>query len=64
MEQRSLPDGERRWMPAGSFRMGSDERYPEEAPARPCRRYRLAARMPQPIDTSSSHLGLRHILRA
>jgi formylglycine-generating enzyme required for sulfatase activity len=29
-----------------------------------CRRYRPAARMPQPIDTSTSHLGFRCILRA
>jgi formylglycine-generating enzyme len=29
-----------------------------------CRRYRPAARMPQPIDTSTSHLGFRCISRA
>jgi formylglycine-generating enzyme len=29
-----------------------------------CRRYRPAARMPQPIDTSTSHLGFRCIIRA
>ncbi len=28
-----------------------------------CRRYRPAARMPQPIDTSTCHLGLRCIVR-
>ena len=28
-----------------------------------CRRYRPAARMPQPVDTSTSHLGLRCIVR-
>jgi sulfatase modifying factor 1 len=28
-----------------------------------CRRYRPAARMPQPVDTSTSHLGFRCILR-
>jgi formylglycine-generating enzyme required for sulfatase activity len=28
-----------------------------------CRRYRPAARMPQAIDTSTSHLGFRCILR-
>ena len=28
-----------------------------------CRRYRPAARMAQPIDTSTSHLGLRLVLR-
>jgi formylglycine-generating enzyme required for sulfatase activity len=27
-----------------------------------CQRYRPAARMPQPIDTSTSHLGFRTIL--
>jgi formylglycine-generating enzyme len=29
-----------------------------------CRRYRPAARMPQPIDTATSHLGFRCIIRA
>ena len=29
-----------------------------------CQRYRPAARMPQPIDTSTSHLGFRCISRA
>jgi formylglycine-generating enzyme len=28
-----------------------------------CRRYRPAARMPQPVDTGTSHLGFRCILR-
>jgi formylglycine-generating enzyme len=28
-----------------------------------CRRYRPAARMPQAIDTSTSHLGFRCIVR-
>jgi formylglycine-generating enzyme required for sulfatase activity len=28
-----------------------------------CRRYRPAARMPQPVDTSTSHLGFRCIAR-
>jgi formylglycine-generating enzyme len=29
-----------------------------------CRRYRPAARMPQAVDTSTSHLGFRCIVRA
>ena len=29
-----------------------------------CRRYRPAARMPQPIDTATSHLGFRCIAPA
>jgi formylglycine-generating enzyme len=29
-----------------------------------CRRYRPAARMPQPVDTGTSHLGFRCIVRA
>ena len=29
-----------------------------------CRRYRPAARMAQPVDTSTSHLGFRCIVRA
>jgi formylglycine-generating enzyme required for sulfatase activity len=28
-----------------------------------CRRYRPAARMPQDVDTGTSHLGFRCILR-
>jgi sulfatase modifying factor 1 len=28
-----------------------------------CRRYRPAARMPQPVDTSTSHLGFRCVIR-
>nr|WP_255644309.1 SUMF1/EgtB/PvdO family nonheme iron enzyme [Actinoplanes polyasparticus] len=28
-----------------------------------CRRYRPAARMPQAVDTSTSHLGFRSIVR-
>ncbi len=28
-----------------------------------CRRYRPAARMPEPVDTSASHLGFRCIVR-
>ena len=29
-----------------------------------CRRYRPAARMAQPIDTATSHLGFRCIIRS
>jgi formylglycine-generating enzyme required for sulfatase activity len=29
-----------------------------------CRRYRPAARMAQPVDTSTSHLGFRCVVRA
>jgi formylglycine-generating enzyme required for sulfatase activity len=29
-----------------------------------CRRYRPAARIPQPVDTSTSHIGFRCIVRA
>jgi hypothetical protein len=29
-----------------------------------CRRYRPAARMPQPVDSATSHLGFRCIVRA
>ena len=29
-----------------------------------CRRYRPAARMAQPVDTSTSHLGFRCLVRA
>ena len=37
---------------------GSHLRAPND-----CRRYRPAARMPQPVDTSTSHLGFRCIIR-
>ena len=29
----------------------------------PCRRYRPAARHPEPVDTSTSHVGFRCIVR-
>jgi hypothetical protein len=44
--------------------MSFDDHYLEEGPARACQGYRLAARIPQPIDTSSSRLGSRCIFRA
>jgi formylglycine-generating enzyme required for sulfatase activity len=52
----------------GTFRMGSNRHYPEEAPvhrAAPnyCRRYRPAARHAQPVDTSTSHVGFRCIIK-
>jgi formylglycine-generating enzyme len=28
-----------------------------------CRRYRPAARHPEPVDTSTSHVGFRYIIR-
>jgi formylglycine-generating enzyme len=61
------------WIPGGAFRMSSDRHYPEEAPVHRvtvdgfkrnyCRRYRPAARHPQPVDTSASHVGFRCIIR-
>jgi formylglycine-generating enzyme required for sulfatase activity len=44
--------GDRVWIPAGTFLMGSDG--PNH-----CRRYRPAARHAQAIDTSTSHVGFR-----
>ena len=49
------------WVPGGTFLMGSDRHYPEERPAH-C--YRPAARFPEPVDTSTSHLGFRCIVRS
>lgn len=55
--------------------MGLDHHYPEEAPRKVikggsflcapsyCQRYRPAARMAQPIDTSTCHLSFRLIVR-
>jgi formylglycine-generating enzyme required for sulfatase activity len=39
-------------IPGGTFRIGSDKHYPEEA-----------ARHPQPVDTSMSHVGFRCVAR-
>ncbi len=48
------------WIPGGTFLMGSNSHYPEEAPAH---RYRPAARMAQSIGTSTCQLGFRCIVR-
>jgi len=42
------------WIPGGIFRMGSDDHYPEEAPAH---------RYAKPVDTSTSHFRFRCIGR-
>jgi formylglycine-generating enzyme required for sulfatase activity len=42
-------------LPGGTFRMGSDKHYPEEA-ARICAR--------RIIDTSTSHVGFQCVVRA
>lgn len=51
----------------GTFRMGSDKRCPEESPVHrvtvDCRRYRPAARHAQPVDTLTSHVGFRCVIR-
>jgi len=104
----STPRGDMILVPGGTFRMGSDRHYPEEAPIHRvtiggfwrdrapvtnrqfrqfieatnikiprkvlkggshlcapnyCRRYRPAARHPQRVDTSTSHVGFRCIKR-
>jgi hypothetical protein len=60
------------WIPGGTFRMGSDRHYPEEAPTRSRRR---AAARPSirvsshprsattPASPSSAHTGFRCIVR-
>jgi formylglycine-generating enzyme required for sulfatase activity len=40
-------------IPGGTFRMGSDRHYPEEAPV-----HRVT------VDTSTSHVGFRCIVRS
>jgi len=50
------------WIPGGTFSMGSDKHYPEDAPNY-CRRYHPAARHAEDLDTSTSHLGFRRIIR-
>jgi len=58
-------------IPGGTFRMGSEKHYPEEGPVHRVtvsdfriNRYRPAARHAQPIDTSTSHVGFRCVVRA
>jgi formylglycine-generating enzyme required for sulfatase activity len=62
------------WIPGGTFRMGSDRHYAEEAPVhrvtvdgfwidRSPVTNRPAARHPEPVDTSTSHVGFRCIIR-
>jgi formylglycine-generating enzyme required for sulfatase activity len=48
------------WIEGGTFLMGSDAGYPEEAPVT----YRPAARMAQPVDTSTCHPGFRCVVRS
>ena len=57
-------DGQRRTWSAGRAHpaQGHEGRIVPCAPNY-CRRYRPAARMPQPIDTSTCHLGFRCIIR-
>jgi sulfatase modifying factor 1 len=45
---------ERVLIPGGTVRMGSDRHCPEEAPAR---------RVAEPVDTSTSHVGFRCVVR-
>jgi formylglycine-generating enzyme required for sulfatase activity len=67
------------WISGGTFHMGSDSydgclpeiRIPRKVlkggshlcAANYCRRYRPAARHPEPVDTSTSHVGFRCIIR-
>jgi formylglycine-generating enzyme len=37
--------------------------YPNAKPDMLCRRYRPAARFPEPITTSTSHVGFRYVVR-
>jgi formylglycine-generating enzyme required for sulfatase activity len=50
---RGAHDGERKVMKGGSHLCAPNH----------CRRYRPAARMPQAVDTSTSHLGFRCVVR-
>ena len=65
------------WIAGGTYRMGSDHHYPEEAPAHRVtvdgfwidrtpvtnREFRRFARHAEAVDTSTSHLGFRLIVR-
>jgi formylglycine-generating enzyme required for sulfatase activity len=57
--QRSVDPGDAAGVPRRVMKGGSHLCAPNY-----CRRYRPAARMPQPIDTATSHLGFRCIIRA
>lgn len=61
-----------RWIAGGTFTMGSLDWYPEEAPLRQVAvdgfwidevPDRPAARHPETIDTSTSHIGFRCVRR-
>ena len=61
----SSPASGMRWIPGGTFAMGSDDFYPEE---RPVHRvsvdgFWMDERQGQAIDSSTTHLGFRCIVR-
>ena len=52
------------WVEGGVFRKGSGRHHPEERPSNPkAIGRRPAARHAQPVDTSTSHVGFRCIVR-
>jgi formylglycine-generating enzyme required for sulfatase activity len=57
------------WIPGGAFRMGSDKHYrvlkggSHLCAPNYCRRYRPAGRHAEAVDTSTSHVGFRCVIR-
>jgi len=73
-EREDAVTGDMVWSPGETFRIRSNRHYLAEAPAtcskvacicaRYCRRYRLAARHAESVDTSPGHVGFRCVVRS
>jgi len=51
------------WIPGGTFAMGSADFYPEERPVHPVTMDGFWIRQGGAVDTATSHLGFRCVVR-